>query len=149
ILSAIDRLREAHRTPTDNLKIVFEGEEEAGSAHLGQLLSENRELFKSDLWVVCDGPVHPTGRKEVVYGARGDSNIDLTVYGPDRALHSGHYGNWAPNPALRLARLLTSMKDESGRVVIPGWYDDIAPLGDLEKRAIAAAAAYDDPIRRQ
>ncbi len=149
ILSAIDRLREAHRTPTDNLKFVFEGEEEAGSPHLGQLLSEHRELFKSDLWVVCDGPVHPTGRKEVIYGARGDSNIDLTVYGPNRALHSGHYGNWAPNPGLRLARLLTSMKDDTGRVMIPGWYDDIAPLGDLEKRAIAAAAAYDDPIRRE
>jgi acetylornithine deacetylase/succinyl-diaminopimelate desuccinylase-like protein len=148
ILSAIDRLRQAHRTPTDNLKIVFEGEEEAGSPHLGLLLREHRKLLESDLWVICDGPVHPTGRKEVIYGARGDTNIDLTVYGPNRALHSGHYGNWAPNPGLRLARLLAEMKNDSGRVVIPGWYDDITPLGTLEKKAIAAAAAYDDPIRR-
>ncbi|MBS0417876.1 MAG: M20/M25/M40 family metallo-hydrolase [Proteobacteria bacterium] len=148
ILSAIDQLRQAHRTPTDNLKIVFEGEEEAGSPHLGQLLSEQRKLFESDLWVICDGPVHPTGRKEVIYGARGDINIDLTVYGPNRALHSGHYGNWAPNPGLRLARLLAAMKNDSGRVAIPGWYDDTAPLGSLEKKAIAAATAYDEPVRR-
>ena len=149
ILSAIDALRATHRTPTDNLKIVFEGEEEAGSPHLANLLTEHRALLDSQLWVVCDGPVHPTGRKMVVYGARGDMNVDLTVYGPVRSLHSGHYGNWAQNPALNLARLLASMKDEKGQVLVPGWYDDVAPLGDLEQRAIKEAAAYDETIKQE
>ena len=148
ILSAIDALRALRRTPTDNLKIVFEGEEEAGSPHLGQLLTEHRSVLDAQLWLICDGPVHPSGRKEITYGARGDMNVDLIVYGPNRSLHSGHYGNWAPNPALRLARLLTSMKDDRGHVAIAGWYDGIAPLGDLEHRALAATEDYDATLRR-
>jgi acetylornithine deacetylase/succinyl-diaminopimelate desuccinylase-like protein len=149
ILGAIDALKAAHRTPTDSIKLVFEGEEEAGSPHLADLLTEHKALLDSRLWVVCDGPVHPTGRKMVVYGARGDMNIDLVVYGPVRALHSGHYGNWAQNPALNLARLLAFMKDDTGHVVIPGWYDDVAPLGDLEQRAIKDAATYDEAVRHE
>jgi acetylornithine deacetylase/succinyl-diaminopimelate desuccinylase-like protein len=149
ILSAIDALRALHRSPTDNLKIVFEGEEEAGSPHLGTILSEHRALFDAQLWLVCDGPANPSGRIEVTYGARGDENVDLTVYGPNRPLHSGHYGNWAPNPALRLAHLLASMKDDKGHVTIAGWYDGIEPLGDLEHQALAAAAEYDRSISRE
>jgi acetylornithine deacetylase/succinyl-diaminopimelate desuccinylase-like protein len=149
ILSAIEALRSLHRQPTDNLKVVFEGEEEAGSPHLGDILRENRSLFAAQLWVVCDGPVHQSGKKQVIYGARGDMNVSLTVYGPNRPLHSGHYGNWAPNPALRLARLLTSMKDEAGKVIVPGWYEDVAPLGNTERQAIAAVTEYDDTLRRQ
>jgi|SRR5579883_2815624 len=149
ILSAIEALHALHLHPTDNLIVAFEGEEEAGSPHLGRILSEHRALFPAQLWVICDGPVHPSGRIEITYGARGDMNADLTVYGPNRPLHSGHYGNWAPNPALRLARLLASMKDEKGRVTIPGWYDGIEPLGGMERRALAEAARYDDTIRRE
>jgi acetylornithine deacetylase/succinyl-diaminopimelate desuccinylase-like protein len=149
ILSAIEALRALHRQPTDNLKIVFEGEEEAGSAHLKDILQEHRALFAAQLWVVCDGPVHQSGRKQVVYGARGDANVTLTVYGPIRPLHSGHYGNWAPNPALRLARLLSSMKDDHGQVLVPGWYDDVTPLGAAEMKAIAASTDYDETIRKE
>jgi len=149
ILSAIDALRSQHRRPTDNLKVVFEGEEEAGSPHLGATLKENRALFDAQLWVVCDGPVHQSGKRQVIYGARGDMNVNLTVYGPNRPLHSGHYGNWAPNPALRLARLLTSMKDEKGKVVVQGWYDDVVQLGATERQAIAAASDYDATLKNQ
>jgi acetylornithine deacetylase/succinyl-diaminopimelate desuccinylase-like protein len=149
ILTALEALRALHRQPTDNLIIAFEGEEEAGSPHLGKILSEHRALFDSQLWVICDGPVHPSGRVLITYGARGDMNADLTVYGPNRALHSGHYGNWAPNPALRLARLLASMKDSRNHVTIPGWYDGIEPLGERERRALAEAARYDGAIQRE
>jgi acetylornithine deacetylase/succinyl-diaminopimelate desuccinylase-like protein len=149
ILSAIEALRALHLQPTDNLIIAFEGEEEAGSPHLGRILSDHRGLFDAQLWVICDGPVHPSGRVEITYGARGDMNADLTVYGPNRPLHSGHYGNWAPNPALRLARLLASMKDDKGHVTIPGWYDGIAPLGARERQALAEAARYDGQIRHE
>jgi len=148
ILGAIDALQAVHRQPSDNLKIVFEGEEEAGSPHLAQILTQHRSLLEAQLWVICDGPVHPSGGAQITYGARGDMNVDLTVYGPIRSLHSGHYGNWAPNPALRLARLLTSMKDDSGHVTVGGWYEGIAPLGETERRAMAASAQYDTMIRR-
>jgi acetylornithine deacetylase/succinyl-diaminopimelate desuccinylase-like protein len=148
ILAALDVLGELRRAPTDNVKIVFEGEEEAGSPHLAETLAAHRNLFAgADLWVVCDGPAHPSGRPLIVYGARGDINIDLTVYGPNHPLHSGHFGNWAPNPALRLAQLLAAMKDDKGHVAVPGWYDGIAPLGDRERHAIAAAAQFDSPIQ--
>jgi acetylornithine deacetylase/succinyl-diaminopimelate desuccinylase-like protein len=149
ILSALETLRALHEQPTDNLIIAFEGEEEAGSPHLGQILSAHRSLFDAQLWVICDGPVHPSGRIEITYGARGDMNADLIVYGAIRPLHSGHYGNWAPNPALRLARLLASMKDDKGHVTIAGWYDGIEPLGARERRALAEAARYDEGIRHE
>jgi acetylornithine deacetylase/succinyl-diaminopimelate desuccinylase-like protein len=113
------------------------------------MLDLHRDLLQADAWIICDGPVHQSGRKQVVFGVRGDENVDVTVYGATRPLHSGHYGNWAPNPAMTLARLHASMKDEHGRVHIDGWYDGVEPLGEAERRAIAEAPAYDDQLRAQ
>src|SRR5437867_2553605 len=120
ILTAFDALRAQNISPSLNIKFIFEGEEEAGSPHLGEIIDLHKDLLRSDAWIICDGPVHQSGRKQVVFGVRGDQNVDLTVYGAKRPLHSGHYGNWAPNPAMLLARLLASMKDETGRVTIAG-----------------------------
>jgi acetylornithine deacetylase/succinyl-diaminopimelate desuccinylase-like protein len=149
ILSAFDALIASGAKLTSNLKFFFEGEEEAGSPHLAELLRLNKQLLQSDAWIICDGPVHQSGLKQVVFGVRGDTNVDVTVYGAKRPLHSGHYGNWAPNPAFILAQLLASMKDASGRVTIAGWYDNIEPLGEAERRAIAEAPQYDDTLRSQ
>ncbi|HEX8557603.1 MAG TPA: M20/M25/M40 family metallo-hydrolase [Pyrinomonadaceae bacterium] len=149
ILTALDALRAKDIGPTVNLKFFFEGEEEAGSPHLVEILTRHRELLAADAWLVCDGPVHQSGRKQVVFGVRGDANVEVTVYGPARPLHSGHYGNWAPNPALALARLLASLKDERGRVTVKGWYDDAEPLGEAERRALADAPAYDEELKRE
>jgi acetylornithine deacetylase/succinyl-diaminopimelate desuccinylase-like protein len=149
ILTAFDALRAKNIAPTVNLKFFFEGEEEAGSPHLVEILSKNKELLASDAWVICDGPVHQSGRKQVVFGVRGDTNVEVTVYGPKRPLHSGHYGNWAPNPAMLLARLLASMKDDAGRVTVKGWYDDVVPLGEAERRALAEAPAYDEELKKE
>ncbi len=149
ILAAVDALRSSGAQPTSNLKFVFEGEEEAGSPHLSEIIARNQELLKADAWIICDGPVHQSGKKQVVFGVRGDTNVDVTVYGSNRPLHSGHYGNWAPNPAQRLAQLLASMKEPSGRVTIAGWYDDVEPLGQVEQKAIAEAPQYDEELRRQ
>ena len=149
ILTAFDALKAQNATPSFNIKFLFEGEEEAGSPHLGEIIDLHKELLKSEAWVICDGPVHQSGRKEVVFGARGDQNVDVTVYGPKRPLHSGHYGNWAPNPAMLLAHLLASMKDATGHVTIAGWYEGVEPLGDAERRAITEAPAYDDQIRTE
>jgi acetylornithine deacetylase/succinyl-diaminopimelate desuccinylase-like protein len=149
ILTAFDALKAKGITLTSNLKFLFEGEEEAGSPHLGEIINSHKELLESDAWIICDGPVHQSGKKQVVFGARGDTNVDITVFGAKRPLHSGHYGNWSPNPAILLARLLASMKDDSGRVTISGWYDDVEPLGDAERRAIADAPQYDDQLKSQ
>ncbi len=149
ILTAFDSLMASGVKPTSNLKFFFDGEEEAGSPHLAEILRKNQELLQADAWMICDGPVHQSGRKQVVFGVRGDTNVDVTVFGAKRPLHSGHYGNWSPNPALTLAQLLASMKDESGRVKIAGWYDNVEPLGEAERRAIAEAPQYDDALKVQ
>jgi acetylornithine deacetylase/succinyl-diaminopimelate desuccinylase-like protein len=149
ILTAFDALKAKGIAPSLNIKFLFEGEEEAGSPHLEEIIDLHEDLLESDAWIICDGPVHQSGRKQVVFGVRGDVNVDVTVYGAKRPLHSGHYGNWAPNPAMLLARLLASMKDDSGRVTIAGWYDGVEPLGEAERHAIAEAPAYDDELRSQ
>src|SRR5437764_4715998 len=149
ILTAFDALRARNSSPSLNIKFMFEGEEEAGAPHLGDIIDLHKDLLQSDAWIICDGPVHQSGRKQVVFGVRGDQNVDVTVYGARRPLHSGHYGNWSPNPAMLLARLLASMKDDSGRVTVAGWYDDVEPLGLAERRALAEAPAYDEELRRE
>jgi acetylornithine deacetylase/succinyl-diaminopimelate desuccinylase-like protein len=101
------------------------------------------------VWLVCDGPVDQSGQQTVVFGARGDTHLEITVFGAIRGLHSGHYGNWAPNPAMMLAQLLAGMKDQEGNVLIPHFYDGISPLGTVEKQAIAEASVNDDALRQE
>ena len=149
ILAAVDALRAEGRRPGFNLKIVLEGEEEAGSPNLAAMLRRHRDTLSSDGWIIIDGPAHQSGPPQLSLGVRGDVNMEVTVYGAARPLHSGHYGNWAPNPAMMLAELLASMKDEDGRVTIAGFYDDVVPLSDGERRAIAAAPMPDDQLRRE
>jgi acetylornithine deacetylase/succinyl-diaminopimelate desuccinylase-like protein len=149
ILTAFSALKDKGVAVTSNIKFFFEGEEESGSPHLGDIINRNKELLAADAWIIGDGPVHQSGRKQVVFGARGDTNVDVTVYAAKRPLHSGHYGNWSPNPAHMLARLLASMKDDDGRVTIEGWYSDAEPLGEVERRAIAEAPQYDEELKGQ
>ena len=147
--AALDALREARIAPRSNVKFVIEGEEEAGSPHLADIIRKYKDLLGSDVWLICDGPVHQSRRQQIVFGARGIVELDITVYGPSHELHSGHYGNWAPNPAMMLARLLASMKDDDGRVTIPHFYDGIEPLSDIEKRAVAEAPNVDRDLMRE
>lgn len=149
LLAALDALDEAGIAPTINLKFFFEGEEELGSPHLAQVLAAHRDLLAADLWIFCDGPVHQSRRPQIVFGVRGITTFELTVYGARRELHSGHYGNWAPNPAFDLARLLASMKDADGRVLIADFEAGMEPLGDLERRALGEAPPVDDALKRE
>ncbi|SPE33244.1 Peptidase M20 [Candidatus Sulfopaludibacter sp. SbA6] len=149
IAAALDGLKASRIAPRSNLKFVFEGEEEAGSPHLAQIIENNKGLLASDVWLICDGPVHQSRRQQIVFGARGITEFDITLYGPSHELHSGHYGNWAPNPAMMLARLLSSMKDDDGRVTIEHFYDGIEPLSETEKRAVAEAPDVDRDLMRE
>jgi acetylornithine deacetylase/succinyl-diaminopimelate desuccinylase-like protein len=149
LATALDALHAANIPQHSNVKFVFEGEEEAGSPHFPEILAANQDLLRADVWLICDGPVHQSRRPQIVFGARGVTDLEITVYGPKHELHSGHYGNWAPNPAMMLARLLASMKDENGGVLVDHFYDGIEPLSETEKRAIAEAPAIDSGLKQE
>ena len=149
LLTALDALAEAGVERTSNLVFLFEGEEEIGSPHLEQYMERFGDALRADAWLICDGPVHPSRRPQLVFGVRGVVGLELTVYGAARSLHSGHYGNWAPNPGLRLARLLASMKDAGGRVTIAGFYDDVEPPGEAERAALDALPPVDEALKAE
>lgn len=149
IINGYAALASANITPSVNIKFFFEGEEEAGSTHLQEILEKYKSILTADMWVICDGPVHQSGKKQVVFGVRGDTHVELTVFGPKRPLHSGHYGNWVPNPGMVLAKLLASMKNEKGEVTIKGFYDDVIPLTASEKKALALVPSVDDQLKKE
>lgn len=136
-LSAVDALDAASVPLASNVRVVLEGDEEAGSPTLEAAIRQHGDRIRGDALVMVDGPRHASGRATMFYGTRGIMTALITVYGPNHDLHSGNYGNWAPNPALELAKLLASMKDDNGRVTIDGFYDDVVPLTAAEKQAIA------------
>lgn len=146
-LAALDALAELGLEPTHRLKVIMDFEEELGSPHLPEAVARQREALAADMLVVYDGPRHASNRPTLTFGGRGIATITLTVFGPRVPQHSGHYGNYVPNPALRLAALLASMKDESGRVVIPGFYDGVEL--DDDERAILAQVPDDEAFLRR
>ena len=141
LMAALDALGGKTRA---NIHVVIDGEEEMGSPSLTAAIARYHDKMRSDLLLILDGPVHPGGRPTLAFGARGLLTLKLTVYGPKMALHSGHYGNWIPNPAIRLAQLLASMKDDQGRTTIAGFYSDIPPLTP-EVRRILKSVPDDEP----
>ena len=151
LVTVLRALEEAEIRPTANLRFLLDGEEEAGSPHLADYASAHREALEAvDLWLFLDGPIHQSGRPQLVFGVRGVTGLDVTVYGAARPLHSGHYGNWAPVPGQLLADLLASMKDgDTGEVLVEGFYDDVAPLGPEERAALEALPAYDAELKRE
>ena len=148
LMAALDAVRASGRKPSVNIKVFIEGEEEAGSPNLERILAANRDLLKADAWILLDGPVHQSRAPQVVFGARGVVGLEMTVYGPTRPLHDGHYGNWAPNPGMMLARMLAELRGEDARILIPGFYDDVRPLTEAEQRAIDALPFIETELMR-
>ena len=150
ILPVLRSFREAGIAPTSNLIFFFDGEEEAGSPHLGEYMERWKDRIEDiDIWLFFDGPAHASGRPQVVFGVRGSMGMEVTVYGASRNLHSGHYGNWAPDTGNILARLLASMKDDTGRVLIEGWYDTVEPIGEEERAALEGMPAWDEELKQE
>ncbi|MEE4277462.1 MAG: M20/M25/M40 family metallo-hydrolase, partial [Halieaceae bacterium] len=139
-LAALDGIAGEGLAPNFNMKIIMDFEEELGSPRLPQAVVDNRERLAADMLVIFDGPRHITNRPTLTFGARGIAELTLTTYGPIVPQHSGHFGNYAPNPALRLAQLLASMKDADGRVTIPGYYDGI----EIDEDTMALLRAVPD-----
>lgn len=149
ISAALDALGTSGMTPTVDLVFLFEGEEESGSPNLGRYMEELAPRLQADAWLLCDGPIHQSRRPLVAFGARGYSGFDVTFYGPERELHSGHYGNWVPNPAFELASFLATCKGADGMVAIDGFYDDTMPLTEADRAAIAALPRVEDLLEDQ
>jgi acetylornithine deacetylase/succinyl-diaminopimelate desuccinylase-like protein len=133
-LMAIELLdRIGYRFPY-NLKVIIDTEEELGSPNLAAAVASNTELLAADFLLIFDGPPHASNRPTVSFGARGIATLTLTDYGPRVAQHSGHYGNFVPNPVFDLARILAALKSPEGLVTIPGFYDGIDIGDDLRAR---------------
>ena len=126
LLNTIDLLKKNNVTIPFNVKVILDSEEEKSSKPLPKAVKEYRDLLKADFLVINDGPVHVSGKPTVVYGCRGITTLTLTTYGPIKPQHSGHYGNYAPNPGFQLAQVLAGMKDTNGKVLINGYYDGIS-----------------------
>jgi acetylornithine deacetylase/succinyl-diaminopimelate desuccinylase-like protein len=148
-LAAFDALQAAHRKPSVNIKVVWEGEEEAGSPHLEAILRANQPLLAADLWLIGDGPVHQSRRPSLYFGARGSLGLEAMVYGPIRPLHDGHYGNWVPNPAAMAAELISQLRDGDGHILIPGFSDPVRPLTPAEHAALDTLPNVEDGLKAQ
>lgn len=139
MFAAIDAMRSAGIEPSVNIKFFFEGEEERGSPNLAKILNKYRTLLQADAWLLCDGPVHQSRKMLLYFGARGITGMEMTVYGPSRPLHSGHYGNWAPNPISELIDLMSRMRNSDGDILIPNFFDEVVPISAAERAALKSA----------
>ncbi len=136
-MTAVTLLDELGFVPDYNLKVIIDTEEELGSPHLAAAVARESDLLAADFLLIFDGPPHASNGPTVTFGARGIATMTLVTYGPKVAQHSGHYGNFIPNPVFDLARILASLKDTDGRITLPGFYDGVA-ITDEERRLLAA-----------
>jgi succinyl-diaminopimelate desuccinylase len=136
VFSAQAWLQSEGRLPV-NLKYLIEGEEEVGSAALSDFVAENTEKLACDCIVVSDSAQFGPGQPAITYGLRGIACYEIVVQGPNRDLHSGSFGGSITNPAVALSRILNGLVGEGGQVQVPGFYDDVVPLTELERRQMA------------
>ena len=146
-LAALDAMRALELTPDFNLKVIVDFEEELGSPNLPSAVERFRSELAADRLLIFDGPRHVSNQPTLAYGARGIAEMTLIVYGPRTPVHSGNYGNYTPNPAMRLAQLLASMKDDEGRVTIPGFSDGVS-LTEAERATLRRVPDDEAEIRK-
>jgi succinyl-diaminopimelate desuccinylase len=141
-------LRSGERLPLQ-VKILIEGEEEVGSEQLAAYLATHAERLQCDCVVVSDTSQFAPGVPAITYGLRGIAYFELLVSGPSQDLHSGIFGGGVANPALALARMLSSLIDDQGRIQVPGFYDGVVDLSEREKQEFAALPFSDEEFARQ
>jgi len=129
--------------PPCRLKFLYDGEEEISSPHLPAFLHQHGERFRGDVMLIADGPMHPSGRPTVSLGVRGIMMLEIRLQTANQILHSGHYGNAAPNAAWDLVHLLAGMRNAEGQCLVEGFYDDAQPP-TLEERQLLANLPFDD-----
>lgn len=133
---------------TCNVKVMIEGEEEVGSDHLGTFVAENRDLLKADVILISDTSIISNQTPSLETGLRGLSYVEVEVTGPNRDLHSGVYGGGVMNPVNALAKMIASLHDEQGRIIIPGFYDNVVDLSDADRAELAKAPFDLDEYKR-
>ena len=131
-----------------SVKVLLEGEEEIGSPHLAETVREQRDALAADLVITSDGPVHESGRSQLVCGVRGVVSFELRARHAERDLHSGNWGGVAPNPLWTLVHLLSTMKDERGLISVDGFYDNVLAPTPAEDAALAELSVDDAAVRR-
>ncbi|MBW1699972.1 MAG: M20/M25/M40 family metallo-hydrolase [Deltaproteobacteria bacterium] len=136
-IKAVEAILKTGNTLPINLKFMFDPEEEIGSPNLDRFIRTTGDKFKADIGYYSDGPVHPSGRPKISFGNRGMCYVEINHQEAGRDVHSGHYAEALPNPNWRMIRFLNSLKDENGRVTIDGFYDDVLPVTEIEKAALA------------
>jgi acetylornithine deacetylase/succinyl-diaminopimelate desuccinylase-like protein len=125
-LAALDAIAELKIEPNYNLKVIMDFEEELGSPQMNAAVDTYKKDLAADMFVIFDGPPHISNQPTLNFGARGIVVFTLTTYGAKLNVHSGNYGNYVPNPALSMAKLLGSMKSNEGKVLISGFYEGIS-----------------------
>jgi acetylornithine deacetylase/succinyl-diaminopimelate desuccinylase-like protein len=146
-LMALRTLRAVAGQPPCRLKFLYDGEEEIGSPHLPAFLRRHRDRFQGDVMLITDGPMHPSGRPTVSLGVRGVMMLEINLQRANQVLHSGHYGNAAPNAAWDLVQLLASMRDAEGNCLVPDFYAEATPP-TAEERQLLAQIPFDDAAMR-
>ena len=133
-LKAVEAYLKTNTPLPCDLTFVIEGEEEVGSANLAKFLKSHRRELACDAVVVSDTGMPDADHPALTYSLRGIISFEITVHGPSRDLHSGIFGGALDNPAMALSQLLARLRDKNGRVAIPGFYDDVAPLSAYERK---------------
>ncbi|MFQ6616895.1 MAG: dipeptidase [Fidelibacterota bacterium] len=147
-LKALESWMKVHGSLPVNVKFIVEGEEEVGSENLGAFLGTHRDLLSADLAVISDTPMFKKGLPSICYGLRGLAYFQLDLEGSKQDLHSGSFGGAVKNPVHALAEILAGLKDDRGRVAIDGFYDDVDPLAQEEREALAGLP-FDEEAYRQ
>jgi acetylornithine deacetylase/succinyl-diaminopimelate desuccinylase-like protein len=146
-MKALEAYREAKGTPPVNLKFLFEGEEEVGSVNLEDFIRDNVERLACNAAVISDTPMLSPELPSVTVGLRGMVYMEVRLTGPSQDLHSGQYGGGVVNPANALAKMIAQMKDDSGRIMIPGFYDDVQDLSAAERQALTEIPLTEEEFR--
>jgi acetylornithine deacetylase/succinyl-diaminopimelate desuccinylase-like protein len=147
-LKAVEaHMRQNGRLPV-NMKIIFEGEEEIGSINLDEFVRGHKDLLQADVVVISDSAMFARGVPSICYGLRGLVYYQLDLRGSSTDLHSGVFGGALANPAFVLAQMIAQMKDRSGHIKVPGFYDDVVPLQDEERQAWASLPFNEKQYRK-
>lgn len=144
-LCGVEALRKTTGLPADVVLLV-EGEEESGSEHLEQLVRDRHADLEADVAIVADGPVDSSGSPHVLLGSRGLLFVDIDATGANRDLHSGNFGGPVPNPATAVVDVISSLRDEEGRITLPGFYDDVRAVTDTDREVLDAISVDEDAI---
>lgn len=147
-LKAIESFLKTDGTLPINVKIIFEGEEEIGSENLGEFISSHKELLKAEYVVISDTEMYEKGKPAICYGLRGLCYMQIDVTGPNRDLHSGTYGGAVENPINALAKIISQLKSDEGKILIDGFYDDVTDLTEEERKELNKLATDENQFKK-